>query len=132
MEEEWGSSLSAVGKRSWSQGALLCSAGSEDFPSNLRGKLKVFMQACVVFSIFFELEGAAWSEVQRKVACGVCGFDADHLALQLSTGGSSQNQKMQASASHRSLLVSSSPALGLPGFVTELPAPLVKEFSSEM
>lgn len=66
--------------------------------------------------------------MQRRVACGVCVFDADHLALQLS----SQNQKMQASASHRGLLVSSSPALGLPGFVTELPAPLVKEFSSEM
>lgn len=51
--------------------------------------------------------------MQRRVACGVCVFDADHLALLLSTGGSSQNQKMQASASHRSLLVSSSPALGL-------------------
>lgn len=45
--------MSDVGKCSWSQGALLCSAGSEDFPSNSRGKFKVFMQACIVFSIFF-------------------------------------------------------------------------------
>lgn len=51
--------------------------------------------------------------MQRRVACGVCVFDVDVPALQLSTGGSSQNQKMQASASRTSLLVSSSPALGL-------------------
>lgn len=111
--------------RSCSQGALFCSAGCEDLPSDVGKSLVLCKPLCLFFvlfcflSNFFKLTvGAILNEVQRKILCGVhvsiwCQSPCEFFVLCNWAQARSQNQKMQTQASYRSWFVSSSQIWGL-------------------